>query len=86
MKAPKIIAPYLDAMLRKVGGQMRIRLSSDARSLDYSVTDKREKVIIGPCDSVLELDAVCERLLRIAKKASAYPAAFKVLANLTERA
>ena len=53
--------------------------------LTIRVTDEREKVIIGPCDSVLELDAICERLLRIAKKASEYPAAFKTLANLTER-
>ena len=36
MKANRIIAPFLDAMLRKVGGQVRIRLSADARSLDYS--------------------------------------------------
>jgi len=87
MALPKVKEyPSVDNLITKVNGQLRIRLGRDARSMDFSVTDRRHTLIAGPMPSMEALNALCLRLEGIAKKGSAYPEAFGVLPNITERA
>jgi len=75
---------FIDEMLNNVRGQVRIRLNREATALDYSITDAKFQLICGPCKSLRELDALCQRLIGITKAQSAYPAEFSRLPNITE--
>lgn len=55
------------ALAEKFAAMMHVRLAPDGRKVHYSLSDQNAHVIAGPCDTELQLEHLCERLLGISR-------------------